>query len=227
MAQKEEIVDKYCVYTHTAPDCRIYVGLTKNLPSNRWQRGAGYKGNSYFTRAINKYGWDNFTHTIVADNLTEDEAKNLEILLISLHHSNERQYGFNISSGGESKKGTKISDWHKEQISKASKGKIVSESTRKKLSEATKRVWQNEEHVQKMRELNLGPNNPQYGKKHNDEERLKRGAKSILQFDLQGNLVREFISRNEASRQTGINRYAINKLCNEQGIGYGYMWKWK
>ena len=220
--------DKYCVYKHTAPDGRVYIGLTKCLPSCRWQSGTGYKGNTYFTRTINKYGWHNFSHTIIADNLTETEAKNLEIYLIALYHSNERKYGFNISSGGESKAGTTISEWHKQQISKASKGKIVSKETRERLSESAKRTWQKESHIQKMRELNLGPKNPQYGKKRSDEDRLKRGARPVLQFDLQGNFVKEYISRNEASKQTGINRFGISACCNNHQSRAGeFTWIWK
>lgn len=218
----------YTVYKHVAPDGRVYVGITKNNPVKRWQGGTGYKGNTYFTRTIKKYGWENFQHVIVADHLTEDEAKAMEIELIAKHKSNERKHGFNISSGGESKKGTTISEWQKKRISEASKGRIVSEKTRRKLSEATLKEWSNPQHVLHMRELNRGEKNPQYGTKRTDSERLRRGAKPVLQYDLDGNFIAEYISCHVASEKTNTSRDVITKCC--QGVfkqGKGFIWKYK
>ena len=196
---------KFTVYKHAAPDGRIYIGITSVDPVKRWQGGSGYKGNTYFTRAIKKYGWENFQHIILADGLSEDEAKALEIKLIAENKSNQREYGFNISSGGESKRGTTISDWQKQRISEANKGKIVSAETRKKLSRASLKTWSNPEFVKRLREMNIGENNPQYGKILTDEERLMRGARPIQQFDIDGNLVAEYISCHSASEQTNIS----------------------
>ena len=94
----------YTVYKHTCPKGRIYIGITSQNVKIRWGGGSNYRGNIYFTRAIKKYGWENFKHEIIATDLTESEAKNMEIELIKQYRSNERKYGFNISSGGESKK---------------------------------------------------------------------------------------------------------------------------
>ena len=170
----------YTVYKHTAPDGRIYVGITSQKPTSRWQGGNGYKGNSYFTRAINKYGWENFSHEILFENLSRDEAVKIEIELIAKYKSNQRKFGFNISSGGESKSGTTISQRQKDIISAASKGRIVSETTRKKLSIASKRTWSNPEHVEHMREINSGKNNKMFGKKLSDEEKIKRKATNCI-----------------------------------------------
>ena len=227
LAQKE-IIKRYSVYKHIAPDGRVYIGITSQKPMARWMGGNGYKGNTYFTRAIKKYGWDNFQHIILAENLSEEDAKAMEIGLISHYKSNERKYGFNISSGGESKKGTKISEWQKQRISEASKGRLVSESTRKKLSNATSKTWENPEHRNHMMEMNLGENNPQYGVKRTDEEKIRRGAKIILQYDMDGNLISEYISIHDASEKSGISRDCISKCC--RGIykqASGYVWRYK
>lgn len=224
----QEKIRLYCVYKHISPDGRIYIGITSQNPITRWQGGNGYKGNTYFTRAINKYGWENFQHIIIADNLTEEKAKQLEISLISFYHSNERAYGFNISSGGESKAGTTISEWHKQRISQASKGRIVSQKTREKLGKASRQNWLNPLFREKMRSINLGVNNPQYGKRLSDSERLQRGAKPILQYDLEGNFIAEYISCHVASEITHTSRDVISKCC--RGLykqGKGYIWKYK
>lgn len=227
MAQKEEL-KKYCVYQHVAPDGRVYIGITSQKPKARWQGGNGYKNNTYFTRTIKKYGWDNFQHIILAENLSEEDAKAMEIDLISHYKSNERKYGFNISSGGESKKGTKISDWQKKRISETSKGRLVSESTRKKLSKASFKTWENPKFRNHMSELNSGEKNPQYGVKRTDEEKIKRGAKIIMQYDMDGNLISEYISIHYASEKSGVSRDCISKCC--RGIfkqASGYIWRYK
>lgn len=218
----------YCVYKHVSPDGRVYVGITSQKPAQRWQSGHGYKNNSYFTRAILKYGWDNFTHEILYDDLTEKEAKDIEISLITKLKCNERKYGFNISSGGESKKGTTISDWQKQRISEASKNRIVSKETREKLSKASKKTWSDESYRRHMREVNLGSKNPQYGKTRTPQEKLERGAKSVLQFDMDGNFIQEYVSLHDAADKTGISRSSISACC--RGIykqARGYIWKFK
>ena len=217
----------YTVYKHTAPDGRIYVGITSQKPTSRWQGGNGYKGNSYFTRAINKYGWENFSHEILFENLSRDEAVKIEIELIAKYKSNQRKFGFNISSGGESKSGTTISQRQKDIISAASKGRIVSETTRKKLSIASKRTWSNPEHVEHMREINSGKNNKMFGKKLSDEEKIKRKAKAVLQYSMDGTMIGSFISIHDANEKTGVNRNDLSKCC--KGIfrqAGGYIWRY-
>lgn len=218
---------KYCVYKHTSPDNRVYIGITSQKPSQRWQGGTGYKGNSYFTRAINKYGWENFSHEIIASSLSEDEAKKLEIEYISKLKSNQRKFGFNISSGGESKSGTKISEWQKQRISEASKGRVVSEETRQKLSIATKKSWKNSERIKLMRKINTGKLNPQYGKIKTDEEKILCGAKSVIQFNMNQEVLSVYISLHSASEKTGIARCGIANCCNGKAKqAGGFLWEW-
>lgn len=42
----------YCVYKHTAPNGKVYIGITKQKPKYRWGRGSGYRTNEHFTRAM-------------------------------------------------------------------------------------------------------------------------------------------------------------------------------
>ena len=92
----------YCVYKHTSPSGKAYIGITGQEPSVRFQGGNGYAGNEYFSRAIKKYGWDNFSHHILADNLSKDEAEKIERNLIARYDSTNRKKGYNISLGGSS-----------------------------------------------------------------------------------------------------------------------------
>ena len=81
---KLKMTNNYSVYIHTnKTNGKKYVGITKQKPERRWQKGFGYVG-SVFGVAINKYGWDGFTHDIVACELSKNEACKLEISLINI-----------------------------------------------------------------------------------------------------------------------------------------------
>ena len=66
-------MNKYCVYKHTTPSGKVYIGITCRNPKTRWGYGSGYKS-QVFDRAIKKYGWKNIKHEIVLTGLTEQEA---------------------------------------------------------------------------------------------------------------------------------------------------------
>ena len=169
----------WCVYIHTSPSNKKYVGITgQNPPEKRWDEGRGYPHNAHFTSAIKKYGWENFKHEIVADNLTVSEAEEMERNLIQLYNTMDQEYGYNLTSGGESGKryseearrnislslrgekhpnyGKHHSEETKRKISEAQIGKEISEETRKKLSEANRGRTYSEEYKQRMSEICKG-----------------------------------------------------------------------
>ena len=110
----------YCIYKHTNKiNNKIYIGQTCQKPETRWRNGEGYKTNSYFYAAIQKYGWDNFDHEILAKELNLDLANLLEVYYIKIYNSNDPNYGYNSQSGGNN---YKMSEEHKNKISEALKG---------------------------------------------------------------------------------------------------------
>lgn len=136
--------EEYTVYKHTAPNGKVYIGITRVNPIKRWKNGHGYKSNEHFTNAIIKYGWDNIKHEILKTGLNKEEAESEEIRLISYYRSNTREFGYNIDGGGNST------------------GKM-SEETKRKLSEQSKKRYENKE------------NHPRYGKHLSDEQKQKIG----------------------------------------------------
>lgn len=74
--------NKYIVYKHVFPNGKSYIGITKREPEERWNYGKGYKTQPKIYNAIKKYGWENIDHFIIAKNLYEKEAKELEENLI-------------------------------------------------------------------------------------------------------------------------------------------------
>lgn len=78
---------KWCVYKHTFPDGKVYIGITKNDPKKRWANGLGYKGQSVYNE-IEKYGWKNIKHKVIVEGLNEFQAETIEKELIKAYGEN-------------------------------------------------------------------------------------------------------------------------------------------
>lgn len=114
----------WTVYVLTSPSGKRYVGITQKTPEERWRHGTGYKPNHPVRRAINKYGWGNFQHEIVASGLTKEEAGHFEQFLIKKLNTMDRRYGYNQTSGGETAvSGAELSPEAHERLRKAQAGK--------------------------------------------------------------------------------------------------------
>lgn len=86
----------FLVYKHTnLLNGKVYIGITKCSPNRRWCNGSGYKRNAHFWSAIQKTGWDNFSHEILAEGLSEEEALSMEESLIKKYNSTNREKGYN------------------------------------------------------------------------------------------------------------------------------------
>ena len=174
--------NNYKVYVHiNKTNGKRYYGITKQKVETRWNNGKRYKGNDYFTNAINKHGWNNFEHIVIAKGLTEEEAKWLEVELIRELDTTNGNKGYNITKGGdsnpmdneesrkkisESLKGKKLTGETRKKISKSLKGRTLNEEHRKKISESLKGRTFTEETKQKMSET-------MKGKKLTEETRKK------------------------------------------------------
>lgn len=132
---KRTNADAYWVYIHRNKiNDKRYVGITgQEAPELRWGRaGSGYYNNKHFYAAIKKYGWDAFEHTIVASDLTADEAAKLERELIAKYQSNNPLFGYNICCGGET---NILPQSSLDKISKANKGRIMSDDVKRRRAE--------------------------------------------------------------------------------------------
>lgn len=140
----------YKVYKLTSPSRKVYIGITGRPINQRWANGKGYKKCPAVHKAINKYGWDNFDKEILVEDLTENDAKEMEIFFIKLFKSNEKKHGYNLTDGGE-----------------GTSGRIVSEETRRIISEKNKGKKLTEEQKEHLRQINLG-------KRQSEETKRKR-----------------------------------------------------
>ena len=78
----------YWVYTHTTPDGMVYTGMSQFETTNlRWVK-SHYRPHTTFGREIEKWGWDNISHDVIATNLTHDEALRMEGEMIDFCKAN-------------------------------------------------------------------------------------------------------------------------------------------
>ena len=190
----------FCVYMHTNKiNGKKYIGQTCKTPSKRWGlNGEKYRTCPHFYNAIHKYGWDNFEHEILFENLTVDEANEKEKELIEFYKSADDKFGYNIRFGG---KNAEMPESIKKKIGDANRGKRHSEQTREKISQAL---------VGKF----LGENNP--------------FAKTVVQYDLDGNFIKEWGSIADAAREVGTYTSKISNCCKgRRKETNGYIWKYK
>ena len=161
----------FIVYKHTSPEGKVYIGMTCHKPIVRWRKdGSGYKNNVHFWGAIQKYGWQNFKHEILAENLGKEEAEKLEIEEIEKSNSANKDFGYNIALGGsvnvpteeikqkisKANKGRKWTDEQKARIAGRDKGRFVPEEWRIKMSISQTGRKHPEEVKRKISEANKG-----------------------------------------------------------------------
>lgn len=84
----------FYIYRHILPDGLSYIGKTKDI-RQRYQNGRGYKKCPKFYRAIQKYGWNNIEHQILATTEDEVEARKLEKDMIEKYNSINNGYNSN------------------------------------------------------------------------------------------------------------------------------------
>lgn len=231
---------KWCVYMHTSPSGKVYIGITSCKPIERWgSDGRGYLGknkNGEFRQpaianAINKYSnWDEWQHDIIAIDLSPAEAKQMEQELIIQYQSDDSNYGYNISPGGE---GAKLSEETRRKISESKKGTHASEIARLNMSNAQKQRW-NEDLRNEVSKKYTGDGNPMYGvhrygnlnpmfgKTHSDDAKKKisesnRGKNNPFSkrvICIETNTI--YDSAGEAERITEIKHQTILACCNHK-----------
>jgi hypothetical protein len=196
-------MNEYYVYTHLNPITKevFYVGIGKG--NRAWNQWSGR--NKFWENYVNKYG---FEVELISENLTRKQAEKIEINLIAELGRRQIDEGgtlVNRSSGGEGSTGYTHTEEYKQKLSETRKGKCTRKE--RQLSKETR-----EKISQKIKQRPITWN------------------KSILQFDKQGNFIKEYPSLKEAQKETGAkNIFEVasgykNQIYKSSG---GFVWKYK
>ena len=207
---------EYKVYVHTnLINGKVYIGMTKNTETRWKSKGIHYKpktgkNNRPFWNAIVKYGWDNFKHEILVDNLSYEDACECEKYLIWLSRARDKRYGYNVSVGGN---GGIIYKEHPRGM----KGKTHTEEYKRVLSLRMSgennyfygRKWTNETHPRGMK-----------GKTHTEEskrktsETLKAKQKDTIEVIFCNGEVMRFKSKTHIKNELGLSYDLVTKIIN-------------
>lgn len=135
----------------------VYIGKTiktlhirKNQHINDSKRGSNYR----FHKALNKYGIDNFEWVILCETDSNSKLNLLEIFYISAYKRMTSLY--NLTDGGEGNLGWIPTKETRDKIGIANSKRIISDETRKKLSEAGKGRKHTEEAKKKIGLIHKG-----------------------------------------------------------------------
>jgi group I intron endonuclease len=108
---------------------------------NRHWRDAEKGSNCIIHQAMKKYGKNDFTVEVLCICNTQDELNIKEQEYIDLHHSMCNDNGYNMVAGGKGRAPNfHHKEEHKEKMSKLMTGRIVSDETKTRISEARKGV---------------------------------------------------------------------------------------
>ena len=89
----------YTVYKLTLVDGRVYIGMTHQPLSQRCRKSC-YIQCPAMAKAIEEYGWDAFSLSVIASHLSQVEAEQIERDNIALYDSTNPCKGFNVALGG-------------------------------------------------------------------------------------------------------------------------------
>lgn len=111
-----------------------YVGQTKNY-RKRFREHKGTYNDCPISKAIKKYGVNNFSFEVIYQTLDVDHVDFLECYFIKHHNSFvDDGHGYNLTRGGGTNK--VVSGETRRKISEAGVGRIISEETKQKMANA-------------------------------------------------------------------------------------------
>jgi group I intron endonuclease len=160
------------------PTGKRYIGKTTQslyLRRKAHESESRTRCQTFFHRALQKYGFHNFEWTVLEKCSSSQELNFRECHWIAFHQTLDSKYGFNQAPGGL---GGAYTLEHRRRISLALKGRPTSVEVRRKLSEIRKGKPLTEAIKLRMSLSKRGSKNHFYGKRHSAETKRLIGSKS-------------------------------------------------
>jgi|TARA_B110000858_G_scaffold52393_1_gene60696 group I intron endonuclease len=228
------------IYKIENPKGKVYIGQSVDIDS-RWKkyRALNCGNQTKIWNSLNKYGLDSHTFSVVEE-CKEDDLNKRERYWQDYY--NVISEGLNCRLTETTDKSGRLSEETKILIGNSLRGKTLSEEARENMRKPksdSSRIGRYDK---------SGKNNPFYGRTHSEETKAKirekrknqiitketnetisnKLKKPILQFTKDGEFIKEFLSRNEAANELGINPSSIsNNISGRKKTAGGFIWKYK
>jgi len=188
---------------------KVYIGKSNN-PSKRWRKhikiaaiGSKDKSFSIIHAAIQKYGIDSFSISILEELVDETSALEREVYWVALHKSNIRRYGddfgYNLTDGGEGVSGYTHTESAKLKCATYKKTHPNTVASNRKISQANKNITFTQSHRDKLSDAGRG--------EHNTNAKLDASKVSIIK-----ELLRNGTSQIEIAKQFGISEGTVHYI---------------
>jgi group I intron endonuclease len=194
------------IYKILSPSGKIYIGQSKDIERRHNQyRLLHCEKQPRLYNSLKKYGWEKHIseviETCLIEQLDEREIFYKQQFIDEFGWTKALFCGLYDTGNGPKTKETC------ELISKAKKGKPVSESRKEKMRKPFS----------------------EYHKKALREGIIKSRGKDIIQYDLKGNFKKEYPSASTAERAFNHDQSSNISACanGKQKTAYGYIWKYK
>lgn len=205
---------------------KIYIGQTTTSLEQRKKeheyRALANKRNTYFYSAIKSYGIENFKWEILENNLSFDQLNSREEYWISYYHSNEKEYGYNMTKGGDN--ADNLNKWRQNNP------ELMSLEARKGW-EKMQQILKDHPEKEKERKIKAKLGQQKYINEHYDEIKERSYNIYLQHKEQQENTLQQcrekrmkkvrcietniiYASLNEAGRQTGNSPSNIKQCCD-------------
>jgi len=189
--------------------------------------------NRYWKNVVNKHG---FEAIILINNINEEKAFELEFKISeqfgweNLTNLN-REKGNGGHSMSEKTKSILYTKERNIKISNSLKGRKITWEKGGLKNKGNKLSEESKQKISLSKKGHKCYKNPNFSKKISKAlkgRETKWIYKPILQYDLEGNFIREFISQKQAEDFLKCKKGSISACCNNrQKTAYNYIWKFK
>lgn len=209
------------IYGYFFENGKCYIGQTVNAEQRHSRHLSDAKlGKSTcrkFHNALRKYEY-RYDYKVLVD-FTCDSKEELQRCLNKFEEFYIEVFdsfnnGYNLTKGGDGRVGSEQTEQTRRKISKKLKGVKKSEDFSKMLSERNRGKKKSPESIEKMRLKRLGS--------------ISSKRKVTEQYDLNGNLIKEYDSLTMAGESTGISYKNIHLVISgKRKTAGGYIWRYK
>lgn len=171
------------IYCAVSPSGKKYYGFTTiSLNSRKEGHRSHLRSNkrTRFLSALRKYGWENFTWIVVESHQAEDKKELKRILTereqfwISRDKTLLKEYGYNMTKGGDGRVGSTHSEDTRKILSEKLSGRITERKGRSYKEEMIEKYGK-EEGLERLKIWKDKMRNAKLGKKHSEDHNKKIG----------------------------------------------------